>query len=190
MLLYIKDKLQDLQFIMARNKIDIGGKDFYKRYIKDLDRIEKNDGFALSLGTINNAVADVNAMIMDEMIYDNRFFKLPFRLGTIMILKCKPTPKFKKNGALSLPIDWDETNKLWEEDSEAKENRKFVYHRNLHTGGYLMSFKWFKTGCNVRNVKGYTFVPVKDAKRQLTAALKDPYIKVDYFEKKINKKIN
>ncbi len=168
---------------MARNKIDISSKELYRRYIKGLDSIEKNDGFNLSLGTINNAVADVNAEIMKEMIYHNRFFKLPFRLGTIMILKSKPVPKYKKNGLLALPIDYKETNKLWENDPEAKKNRKFVYFRNLHTGGYLMHFKWVKSNTNVRNIKAYKFSPVKGAKRLLSAALKDPLVKLDFYEK-------
>lgn len=171
---------------MARNKIDISSQDLYKRYIKGLDTIEKNDGFDLSLGRINNAVADVNAEIINEMILHNRFFKLPFRLGTIMILKTKPVVKFKKDGTLSLPIDYKETNKLWEEDAEAKKNKKFVYFRNLHTGGYLMYFKWTKSSTNVRNIKAYTFVPVKGAKRQLVASLKDPFVKIDFYEKKLN----
>lgn len=171
---------------MARNKIDIGNKQLYKSYIKGLDSIEKNTGFNLSLGTINNAVADVNKAIMEEMIFHNKFFKLPFRLGTIMILKYKPIPKRKKCGALSLPIDWNETNKLWAEDIEAKANKKFVYFRNLHTGGYVMHFKWIKNTTNVRNIKGYEFKAVKHRKRQLTSALKDTTIKVDYFEKKLS----
>jgi len=172
---------------VARNKIDISSGELYKRYIKGLDSIEKSDGFDLSLGTINNAVADVNAEIMTEMILHNRFFKLPFRLGTIMILKVKPEPKFKKNGTLSLPIDYKASNKLWEKDPEAKKNRKFVYHRNLHTGGYLMHFKWVKGNTNVRNIKGYQFKAVKGAKRELVAALKDTSVKIDFYEKIIRK---
>jgi len=174
---------------VARNKIDISSAELHRRYVKDLDNIEKNDGFNLGLGVINNAVADVNKEIMTEMILHNRFFKLPFRLGTIMILKLKPEPKFKKNGTLSLPIDYKATNKLWKDDAVAKENRKFVYHRNLHTGGYLMHFKWVKSGTNVRNIKGYRFSPVKGAKRELVAALKDTLVKVDFYEKVITKKI-
>lgn len=173
---------------MARNKIDISSQDLYKRYIKGLDSIERNDGYDLSLGTINNAVAEVNSEIINEMILENRFFKLPHRLGTIMIFKHKPEPKYKKDGSLTLPIDYKETNKLWAEDPIAKEKRKYVYFRNLHTGGYTMFFKWIKSGTNVRNIKAYDFVPVKGAKRQLSAALKDPLVKVDYYERVSNKK--
>lgn len=160
----------------------------YRQYIKGLDKVEKKDGFDLSLGEISNAVADVNARIMEDMIYRNVFFKMPFKLGTLMIFKTKPKIKFKKDGTLSLPIDYSETKKLWEEDSEAKVNRKKIYFRNLHTGGYLMYFKWMKTGSNVNNIKGFDLVPVKGVKRKLSAVLKDPFTKVDYFERQTNYK--
>jgi hypothetical protein len=173
---------------VGRNKIDINSQYIYKKYIKGLDTIEKKDGFDLSLGEITNAVADVNERIMENIIYKNLFFKLPFKLGTIMIFKAKPKLRFKKDGTLSLPIDHKETNKLWEEDPEAKLNKKRIYFRNLHTGGYLMYFKWLKLGSNVNNIKGFEFVPVKGAKRKLSAALKDPFIKIDYFERQTNYK--
>ena len=63
-------------------------------------------------------------------------------------------------------------------------NKKLVENKNSHSGGYIASFKWLKSKAKTKNIFGYKFVPVKQAKRDLAKAMKDPLIKVDFFEKK------
>lgn len=169
---------------MAKNTLDIGSNDIYKAYVNDLDIFEKNNGYLLPQSTINAAVFDLNKKLVENMILNNKFIKLPYNLGNLAIMKNKPEIRRKKNGNLSLTIDYGETNKLWKEDPEAKKNRRYVYHRNTHFGGYVASFRWLKSKAKTKNIFGYKFVPVKQAKRDLAKVLKDPLIKVDFFEKK------
>lgn len=169
---------------MSRNKADIRSGHIYRRYIKGLDNYEKRNGYALPQGTINAALYDVNTELMRLMIEKNQFLKLPYKLGTIGIFKYKPKLKVLPNGRLNLPIDMNATMKLWKDDPQAKENKKFVYHRNLHSGGYVAFFKWMKSGAKVKNIMGYDFNPVKGVKRALTKVMKDPLSKADFFEKK------
>lgn len=169
---------------MAKNTLDIGSSDIYRHYIDNLDSFEKNQGYALPQRVINAAVFDLNRKLMQDVIFKNIFFSMPYNLGSIAILKNKPVPKRKENGNLSLPIDHGETRKLWKEDPEAKKNRRYVYHRNTHSGGYVAAFRWLKSRAKVKNIFGYRFVPVKQIKRDLAKAMKDPLIKVDFFERK------
>jgi hypothetical protein len=169
---------------MAKNSLDIGSNDIYETYVASLDSFEKKQGYLLSQKVINAAVFELNKKLVENMIMDNKFINLPYNLGTLAILKHQPTIKRKKNGNLSLAIDYGETNKLWRDNPEAKETRRYVYHTNSHSGGYIASFKWLKSQAKTKNIFGYKFVPVKQAKRDLAKAMKDPLIKVDFFEKK------
>lgn len=168
---------------MPRNHADIKSGDLYKEYVKSLDTIEINAGFVHSQAVINGAVAEVNQLLMEDLMEDNQFIQLPYNLGTIAIFKEKPEIKIKEDGTLSLPRDHNATRLLWERDPEAKENRKYVYHQNKHSGGFVASFHWLKKGARTKNISGYRFVPVKDAKRNLAQIMKDPLKKADFFIK-------
>ena len=169
---------------MAKNSLDIGSNHIYDIYVEGLDSFEKKQGYLLPQRVINAAVFELNKRLVESMIMNNKFINLPYNLGTLAILKHQPTIKRKKNGNLSLAIDYGETNKLWRDNPEAKETRRYVYHKNSHSGGYIASFKWLKSRAKTKNIFGYKFVPVKQAKRDLAKAMKDPLIKVDFFEKK------
>jgi hypothetical protein len=169
---------------MGKNSLDIGSNHIYEHYIDDLDSFERAQGYLLPQRVINAAVFNLNKRLIDNMILKNKFINLPYNLGNLAILKRQPEIKRKKNGNLSLAIDYGETNKLWNEDPEARKNRRYVYHTNSHSGGYIASFKWLKSRAKTKNIFGYKFVPVKQAKRDLAKAMKDPLIKVDFFEKK------
>jgi len=167
---------------MYRNKTDIGSKELYQSYRKGLDSIEKDTGYDLPRMVINKAVHEVNRKIVQRMIDHNFIFKMPYKLGTIIILKNKPKVRMMPNGRLNLPIDMHATQQLWKEQPETRKV-KYIYHRNLHSGGYVASFKWKKTGADVKNIFGYGFHAVKGVKRELGRAMKDPLRKVDFYEK-------
>ena len=169
---------------MAKNSLDIGSNHIYEHYIDDLDSFERAQGYLLPQRVINAAVFDLNKRLVKNMILKNKFISLPYNLGNLAILKHQPKVKRKENGNLNLAIDYGETNKLWRDNPEAKDNRRYVYHTNSHSGGYIASFKWLKSRAKTKNIFGYKFVPVKQAKRDLAKAMKDPLIKVDFFERK------
>lgn len=169
---------------MARDKIDIGSKEIYEAYKRSLDSVEEKTGYDIPRYRLNKAIHEVNRALMEDMLMNNTFIRLPYGLGTLTMLKNKPDVYFKKNGELSLPKNLPATYKLWEEDPEARKNRKFVYHRNQHTGGYVIKTRWEKNGMKVKNITGYRFKPVKGFKRLIFATLTDPLSKVDFYELK------
>jgi len=184
MMLHIVWVVQLQLLRMAKNSLDIGSTQIYENYIADLDSFERAQGYLLPQKVINAAVFDLNRRLMENMIMNNKFINLPYNLGNLAILKYQPKVRRKKNGNLSLAIDYGETNKLWKDNPEAKDNRRYVYHTNRHSGGYIASFKWLKSRAKTKNIFGYKFVPVKQVKRDLAKAMKDPLIKIDFFEKK------
>jgi hypothetical protein len=164
-----------------RNRADIKSGDIYKAYVKGLDNFERNAGFLISQKEINSAVFKVNELIIEDMIMNNRFLNIPYRLGTIGIFKYKPKLVRLPSGKLNLPVDYKKTNELCEKEPDTK-NKKYIYHRNRQLGGHIATYKWLKHGARVRNILGYRFVPVKGAKRRLAAAIKDPTNRIDFFE--------
>ncbi len=169
---------------MARHKKDIGSKEIYEHYKKNLDTIEKGSGYDIPRYVINSAIHEVNKRIMNEMLMSNTFIKLPYGLGTLSIFKNKPELKFNENGTLNLPRDMKSTYELWESDPEAKEKGKYIYFRNKHTGGYIMYTYWTKNGVKTPNISGYAFRPVKDFKRKMGRMMNDPLSKIDFYERK------
>jgi hypothetical protein len=170
--------------VAHKNKGDIKARYLYRRYLKFLTPKEIKDGYALSQTEINGAVAEVNKKVMELIIKKNLQFIMPYNIGKISILmmKFKPVKKLV-TGVLNRPIDWKETNLLWKERPELR-GKKFIYHMNTHTGGYIGMFKWIKRTGYMKNALTYKFEAVKDAKRNVAKGLKDPFSKVDYYELK------
>jgi hypothetical protein len=59
------------------------------------------------------------------------------------------------------PIDWGETNKLWREDEDAKENKQLVKVKP----GYVYFIKYLRSLVNKTKMKYYTFSTVRNIKR-------------------------
>ena len=167
-----------------RNKGDIKSAQIYRRYIAHLTPKEIKEGYHLTQGELNDAVHEVNRRIMESVIKKNFHFIMPYNIGKIMIVMRKFNPVVKLNtGLINRPVDWKETNILWSERPELR-GKKFMYHTNSNTGGFIAMFKWLKRTGYLRNGISYGFEPVKDAKRMVARELKDPLSKVDYYELK------
>jgi len=162
-----------------RNKIDVGSYEMYKAFIDSLDSIEKKT-MVIGQKELNSAVHEINRRIMENLIKRNIYAQLPFSLGTIQINKFKKNVNRMDNGRLNLPIDFKNTLEMWKEDPLTE--GKYIYHRNLHTGGFVHKFNWKKNITKTKNISSYKFVPVKQVKRNLAQVLKDPLSKVDFYE--------
>ena len=167
---------------MARDKIDVSSNDIYKAYIRSLDNVEKATGYKIPQYQLNKAVHEVNKRLMENMLLKNTFIRLPYALGTLSMMKQKPDIKMTSKGKLSLPINVPATKELWENDPVAEKNKKYIYHRNQHTGGYIIRTRWEKKGMRISNISAYGFKPVKGFKRLVYATLIDPLNKIDFYE--------
>ena len=114
-------KLNEPREHKVRNSL--GVYDMYKLIRKnkwfDIGRPVKEHEFYAVVRQMNNLLAD-------ELLH-GRDVVLPQRLGSLELRKYDAVMKFS-NGQIrtNLPIDWDRTLKLWEEDEEAYKERTLV----------------------------------------------------------------
>lgn len=98
---------------------------------------------------------------------------LPLRMGILTIEGKKASVKRDTEGKLKgLSPDWVKTKKLWEQDANAKEEKKIVYHLNTQTDGYIYAFRWSKKNVIVEFKSLYSLVMVRSNKRAVSKQLK------------------
>lgn len=97
---------------------------------------------------------------------DGNIVRLPEGLGELAFVGKKIKPETDEKGNIKrLTINWKETKEYWEADSEAKQNKRLIYHFNEHTCGIRYRFIWYKKGSIIKNKNFYIFVPARALKR-------------------------
>lgn len=139
-------------------------KDFYESYKQD---IEPDTVYDVDFDTYRAIIYDYFKFIRDQIIQEGKEFYLPYRLGTIQIIKRQPKTYTSK----SLRYDW----------KSMKELGKPVYYLNEHTQGFKYRFHWLKQDCLFTNKTKYMFIASRDNKRWLARILKNG--ERDYVEK-------
>lgn len=175
----------------GKYKADIGTKDLYDYYLKNVPMIESLSGgktrgsYQMKQSEYAAILKDINISITRLMILENFEFKLPCQLGVISI-KQKPIKyELDRNGELNtkiLSVDYKALRELWSTDEEARKNRTLVFHTNEHTNGYTMKYWWTRRKSRVKGIHLYYFVPCRQMKRAPASYLKDPDLKLSYFE--------
>jgi hypothetical protein len=131
-----------------------GIKDSYKQYKADYPRSH------VDIKTYKK-VCLTFFRVSVECLLDGMEVKIPF-MGSFKVAK-------RKRDFNKLQPNWVETKKLWDEDPEAKKNKKLVYHLNEHSKGFYYRFHWRKG--MVKNISAYSFLPVRSAKSLLAKAI-------------------
>lgn len=136
----------------------------------------------------SKVLSEINEKIFDAIIMENFELIIPYSLGKKRIKKSKIRLRLKENGELDtsrLIPDWKTTLSLWEKDVEAKSKKQIVYLTNRHTNGYKFNFFWNKTinrRLKVKNIGVMCFRATKSTRQLLRDGLKNPYLKLNYFE--------
>lgn len=158
----------------------------FKEYSEEKKRtvIYKNSKYFVDRATFSKIISDFNKAVCEEVLYENFEYKLPARMGEISIKKYKPKIEFDENGKLksrTLPVDWKATNELWNNNPEAKEQKKLVRFLNDHTNGFISKWYYVKNYANYKYKSGYVFKASRTNKRELAKILKDEDLKIDYY---------
>lgn len=161
----------------GKHNTDYGLKDFFKLYRE----ISKSP---VVYSKYSKVINDFNKEISRMIVEDSYEFRFPYRIGYLRIRKFKTKLKLDDDGNLKikhLRPDWKATNELWNNNEEAKLNKKIVYHTNKHSNGYY--FKWFldKSTTNVKNMYVYMFYPCRNNQRFLSKTIQTEE-NVDYYE--------
>lgn len=176
----------------GRHKANFTLKDVYKYYIENIIKDYKSkltgevkkSPYSITRSTFTGICKRFNELLVEALVMENFEFFIPYRQGTLSIIKRKTSIYYDENGNLksNLRVDYQATRKLWKEDLKAFLERKRVYHLNEHTDGYNYGFYWRKTYSKVPQGAVYSFKPVRGMARFLAKAVKENP-KLDYFER-------
>lgn len=116
-----------------------GGREAHKSFNK------QHKDKKLDKATHRAIILAINEEISDYLLDTGKPFKMGHGLGEFQVRKKAPLPpRLREDGTydIKLPVDWAATKKLWREDPQAKEAKKLIKHRNLHSNGFTTRLQW------------------------------------------------
>ena len=145
-----------------------GMKDYYNYFIN------KYPEYNISKKQFNKVITEYNKILGNHII-DNLTVKLPFKLGSIDMIKQHREVYLNDDGKVinTNPPNWKETLHLWETNAEAKAKKIIIRHTNKHTGGYVFSIKYNKSKAIYKNKKVYFFKPIRTISRNINKRIHD-----------------
>lgn len=148
--------------------VHYGMVEYYKFFKKD------NPDLKISKEQFKNIIDKFNSELIN-LIIEGVEFQLPYLGATLAIRKMKSVPRIV-NGKLynQSPVDWPATNKLWEEDEEAREKKLLVRFLNNHTSKYVFRVFYKKGTYFFTNKKYYGFKTARGFARLLGKRINDP----------------
>lgn len=154
-----------------RKKADLKIKDLYSYYLEKVPT-----DLQVPYSVYRDVLKEFNALLVEEIIHNSEGIKLPLNLGYLRVRKSKVNlTRLDK-----LIPDWGATNKLWEENPKAKEDKKLIFHLNEHRGGFKYKIFWDKSQNRLPNKSFYYFIPTRAFKRNLASVLKNNHT-IDYY---------
>lgn len=136
---------------------------FYNDY---LTNIEPDTVYDIDYNTYRAIVTDYFRYLQNRLIEEGRLIKLPYRMGSVQIVKSKPKHLDKR----SLRIDYQAT----------KETGKLIFLLNEHSDMFKYRFMWSKVDMMVSNKSKYQLVATRANKRRLAEIIKQK--ELDYQE--------
>lgn len=140
-------------------------RDSYKQYCKEVDN-------PVDIKTYLLIAADYNKFLIDNVL-EGKEVTLPSRMGTITVIGRKQNVRFEDGKVKGLAPDWVKTKKLWDENPEAKKEKKLIYHTNSHTDNVRYRFFWSKARVLVENRTLYALRFTRGNKRAVHRAILD-----------------
>lgn len=136
---------------------------FYNNYLKD---IESDTVYDIDYNKYRAIVTDYFKYLQKQLIEEGKIIKLPYRMGTVQIIKKKPKYYDKR----SLRIDYQAT----------KQTGKLIFLLNEHSDEFKYRYLWSKTDIMVPNKSMYQLVATRANKRRLAVIIKNK--ELDYQE--------
>lgn len=136
---------------------------FYNDY---LDNIEKDTVYDIDYNKYRAIVTDYFMHLRQQLIEEGKMIKLPYRMGSIQVIKSKPKHLDKR----SLRIDYQAT----------KQANKLILLLNEHSDFFKYRYWWNKTDMIVPNKSQYQLVATRANKRRLAQIIKNR--ELDYQE--------
>lgn len=144
----------------------LGVRDAMNHYRKNRP---KESSFVLSPSQYYSIIRKVNEMLGEQLL-KGCSIKLPYRMGSLYIVKKLRQPKLNEAGKLvyRVPIDWDATLKLWYESEEDLKNKTLIKVEDKN--GY--KFHYERKHTDYENQSVTQFLPTRALKLKLKQLIK------------------
>lgn len=114
-------------------------------------------------------VRKINDLLADELVRGNDV-TFPHRMGRLEIRKLKPIIRIVDGRVeTNLPIDWDRTLSLWNEDEESYKKRTLVKAEEKE----VFKVYYNRMKCDFNNQSFYQFSVNRDIKKRLKQRIKE-----------------
>ena len=147
-----------------KNKLspDYGIVDIYKYWKTQYPEDKKRINYQL----FRDIVKEYNKIIIHDILYKSRIYRMPFGLGQLKVIKLKMdleslSNNLKTDEGPRLRIDWANTKKY----------NKRIYHLNDHKENYYYKFSWKYS--KIPNKRYYSYTASRNIKRTLAKILKN-----------------
>jgi hypothetical protein len=131
----------------------------------------KHKKSVIDKSTYTKICHEFNKRVSDKIIRESLELRIFHKLGFLRIKASKLSIRIK-DGRIDTKkhsVDWAKTKEMWkklyktDDISSLKDipNKKVVIHTNDHTNGYMMKWYWDRRRCNLKNIRMYSFRPVK-----------------------------
>lgn len=175
-------------------KSDIVIKDFYNHYlITNLgsrlpSKIDKSNPLYIDQKTYSKVLQEFNQEIYN-LLFQGFVYRIP-QIGEISLRLKKVEAYIDKEGNFRnpLPIDRRATKLLWERDPQAKEEKRYVYHDNEHSDGYILKLYYDRYGGLQHNIlKDYKVMTTRTMKLDIAKLMKSGDYLNKFYEIRKNK---
>lgn len=149
-----------------RVKTDYGMFDYYKFF-------SKNSDIEVSAQSFSAIIREYNSFVRDSLSKKGAPYLIPNKMGLIELRKHKAEVSIDENGKLksTLPVNWQETRKLWKENPGAKEKGIKIKFVNTHSDGYTFKFTYLRSKAKYKHKSIYRLRFNRLMKRQLSQSI-------------------
>lgn len=126
----------------------------------DVGRISEHDYYSI--------IRAINKEIIKHFLHRSGEILLPCRMGVFKLRKYYPIIKLKKGKLYTtLPIDWDKTLQLWENDKASRHNKTLIRKETRE----VFTVIYDKSKAIYSNKSFYSFTPNRHFKQEIKDAI-------------------
>lgn len=147
-------------------KVDYGLYDYFKYY-------KENTDTNISAKEFGEIVKEYNGFIRDSLSKRGNAYNMPCKFGIVELKKNKAEVTINDDGTIknTLPVNWQETRKLWNDNPDALARRIKIKFVNTHSDGYTFKFIYLRSRAVYTHKSIYRLKFNRLLKRQLSKSI-------------------
>lgn len=116
-----------------------------------------------------------NKALIELIVNESLTYMMPYLLFEVSIKKIRRRPRIVDGKLVNPnPINWQATNKLWDENEDAREKKLLVRYNNFHSSGYVFRVYCKKFKSKLKYRSHYKIKTNKEFKLKIRDRIMDP----------------